>query len=178
LFLELASVLSYIELVAVADHLVLDPRVLEPGSPRPLATLADLRADSHTAKSRGARTARDAARAAREGVESPMETALRLLLIEAGTPEPLCGYELSGIGWFDLAWPEYRTIAEYDGDQHRTSTRQYERDIRRFDQATDRGWRVVRVRQRGILVDAGTTAHRVRAALIHGGWLPNGRESA
>lgn len=99
-----------------------------------------------------------------------METRLRLLLQDAGIPEPRCGFELRTrrgrrIGWFDLAWPDRRVIAEYDGDQHRTSTEQYERDIRRFDEAADEGWRVIRVRRAGILRRPSDTVARVRRAL-------------
>jgi very-short-patch-repair endonuclease len=56
-------------------------------------------------------------------------------------------------------------IAEYDGDIHRTSTRQYERDIGRFDAAAELGWRVVRVRKRGVLVAPEDTVRRVTRAL-------------
>jgi hypothetical protein len=95
-----------------------------------------------------------------------METRLRLLLAASGLPEPVCGYELRdegrrSVGWFDLAWPEYRVIAEYDGDGHRVSTEQYDKDITRFDRADELGWKVVRVRSRGVLVTPGATVSRV-----------------
>lgn len=135
LFLELAGCLTVPNLVAVGDHLVLDPRVLDPSDARPHMTIDQLMAGVAGASGRGVRSARAAAAQVRAGVESPMETLLRLILLSAGLPEPLCGYEMKGVGWFDLAWPRYRTIAEYDGDGHRTSTRQYDRDIRRFDKS-------------------------------------------
>lgn len=168
-FLESAALLSFGDLVAVGDHLVLDPRVLDPHDLRPHIDLESLRLAAAEWRGRGARQARRAAAAVRTGVESPMESALRLLLLAAGLPEPACGYELRDgrrrIGWFDLAWPAARVIAEYDGDTHRTSTAQYERDIRRFDDAAEIDWHVVRVRSRGILVDPGDTVGRVRTAL-------------
>ncbi|MCU1440887.1 MAG: hypothetical protein JWP85_1884 [Rhodoglobus sp.] len=110
-----------------------------------------------------------------------METRLRILLEDAGLPRPECGFELlddcgRAIGWFDLAWPDFRVIAEYDGDQHRTSTRQYERDISRFDAAADADWRVIRVRGSGILVSPDTTVDRVRRALERAGWRSNRRK--
>ncbi len=91
----------------------------------------------------------------RVGVESPRETRLRLLLMRANLPEPVCGYDLRDrggkrIGWFDLAWPDHRVLGEYDGDQHRISTEQYEKDVRRFDLAADEGWRTIRVRAAGL----------------------------
>lgn len=154
MFLELAGVLRFDELVAAGDHLVLVPRV--PQGLRPFTTIEDLaeacRSGSHQ---KGAPRAREALMSVRAGVESPRETMLRLLLLRAGFPEPVCGYELRTrehgfIGWFDLAWPGTGVLGEYDGDGHRTSTEQYERDIRRFDLAAEAGRRVVRVRAAGL----------------------------
>ena len=89
-------------------------------------------------------------------------------------PEPVCGFELTDgsrhVGWFDLAWPQYRAIAEYDGDRHRTDTTQYERDIWRFDRAAELDWRVVRVRKWGLDRAADETVTRVARALERGGW--------
>lgn len=168
--IECATLIGLDDLVAMVDHLVLVPRILDPADPRPHATLAGLAERLAASRGHGVRLARRAVTLAREGVESPMESRLRLLLGRAGLPEPECGYELrrrdgSGIGWFDLAWPEHRVIAEYDGDVHRTSSRQYERDIGRFDAASELGWRVIRVRKRGVLLSPQETVRRVRRAL-------------
>ena len=180
-FVELASVLKLRELIAVGDYLILDPRVIDPHDIRPHATVGELRdaVDSH--KARGLPLARRALNRVRSGVESPKETELRLILEDAGLPRAECGYQLRdsrgrAIGWFDLAWPEWRTIAEYDGDQHRTSTRQYDRDITRFDRAAEEDWRVVRVRQSG-LAHPRVQVERVIRALEHGGWRPRSRRN-
>lgn len=170
MFAECGSVLQLDELVAVADHLLLDPRVLDPRNLRPHATRAELREHLDRIRAPGVRQARRALALAREQVESPMETRLRLLLERAGFSAPECGFELTrprgrSVGWFDLAWPESRVLVEYDGDQHRASTRQYEKDIRRFDDAAELGWRVVRVRSRGILISPADTVARVARAL-------------
>jgi hypothetical protein len=168
LFLELAALLDLPDLVAVGDHLVLDPRVLDPADPRPFTTREQLLLGAAQHSMRGVRRARAAAELVRPGAESPMETRLRLLAGDAGLPEPALQYELRDgrrrVGWFDLAWPERRLIAEYDGDGHRTSTRQYERDIERFDAAHELGWHVVRVRAHGLLTRPEATRHRLRAA--------------
>lgn len=170
-FLECAAVLSLADLVAVGDHLVLDPRVLDPADPgRPHIALAELRDALAAARGRNVRAARATAALVRESVESRRETLLRLLVREAGLPEPRCGmlvHDRDGreIGYFDLVWPEHRVIAEYDGDQHRTSTYQYDRDIRRFDRATEAGYRVIRVRARGLGPDRAETLIRIRRAL-------------
>jgi hypothetical protein len=173
-FLESATVLDLDGLVAVGDHLVLDPRVLDPNEDRPYALLKELRERVNEAHGRGVVRARAAASLVRSGVESPRETALRLMLARAGFPQPECGFELTDgtrrVGFFDLAWPEFKVIAEYDGDQHRESTSQYERDIRRFDAAADIDWRVIRVRKWGLGAGQSDTIARVDRALARAGW--------
>lgn len=181
-FVELASQLDERELTAVGDHLILTPRVLDPEDPRPHTTVRDLWAAIEREPVRGVRLARRALTRVRGGVESPKETELRLLLEDAGLPRARCGYELRdprgrSIGWFDLAWPEFKVIAEYDGDQHRTSTQQYDRDIARFDAAADIDWRVIRVRAAALRTRRDETVERVRRALRNGGWSPNRRKS-
>lgn len=176
MFLELATLLTENQLIAVGDHLILSPRVLDPLDLRPHTTIDELWDAVENRPVRGTARARRALTRVRAGVESPKETELRLLLEDAGLPRAECGYELKTsrgrtIGWFDLAWPEFRTIAEYDGDQHRTSTRQYDRDIARFDAAVDEDWRVVRVRQAGLARPL-VQVERVTRALERGGWRP------
>lgn len=167
-FRELASLLSVTDLVAVGDGLVLDPRVPDPGDPRPFLTPGELSSRLEPRGGRGIRRARAAAELVRAGSESRQETRLRLLARDAGLPEPVLQYELrdrrgARIGWFDIAWPEARLIAEYDGDQHRTSTEQYERDIRRFDRAAEEHWHVLRVRKQGLAARAPETRTRLTA---------------
>lgn len=72
------------------------------------------------------------------GAQSPKETWLRLLLIEAGFPRPQTqipvlapdGYPLY---YLDMGWPEVMVAVEYDGEQHRTDTRQYRGDVTRSE---------------------------------------------
>jgi hypothetical protein len=166
-FIEAARLLRLEELVAVGDWLILEPRFAEPE--RPAARILDLVAASSD-RAAGVRLARRAVALLRPGVESPAETRLRLLLVGAGLPEPICGFELLDargrrIGWFDLAWPQHLVLGEYDGDQHRTSREQYDRDIRRFDLASDLDWRLIRVRASGLGQDAEDTVRRFRRAL-------------
>jgi 8-oxo-dGTP pyrophosphatase MutT (NUDIX family) len=59
-----------------------------------------------------------------EPAESPMETRLRWLLIEAGLPRPQVQSELRNaegrfLGRADLDYPSARLIIEYDGANHR-----------------------------------------------------------
>lgn len=170
LFIELATLLNEDDLVAVGDALVLDPAVLDPLDIRPWVTLDELRGACRLSRAPGCRRARRAAARVRVGAESRMETLLRLLLLRAGLPEPELNQELYDdrgrlIGRFDMVYREERVIVEYDGDQHRTDTKQYELDIGRIDRALAAKWTVVRVRARGVFVDPGDTICRVSEAL-------------
>ena len=169
LLVELATLLTEEDLVAVGDSLVLSPEVLDPYDVRPWISVRELRDGCAASRSPGARRARRAAEQVRQGAESRAETRLRLLILSAGLPEP----ELQGkvfdargfVGRFDMVYREARVIVEYDGDQHRTSTRQYEWDMTRIDRALADNWKVVRVRSAGLSHRRALTVARVRDAL-------------
>ena len=101
------------------------------------------------------------------GSQSPRESYLRLLLIDAGLPRPQTQMPVSGVdgmpvAYLDLGWEEHMVAVEYDGDQHRTDRRQYVKDIRRLEMLERMGWIVVRV----VAEDRpAAVVTRVRAAL-------------
>lgn len=170
LFVELATMLGEEDLVAVGDALVLDPEVLDPLDIRPWIPSDELRAACAASRSPGCRRARRAVAQVRQGAESRPETLLRLLLIRSGLPEPEVNPVIRDargrrIGRFDLVYRSAGVLVEYDGDQHRTSRVQYERDMTRLDRAIADGWRVIRIRSRGLFVVPQQTVDRVRAAL-------------
>ncbi len=78
MFVELASLLTLVDLVVVGDHLVRRRRT----------TCADLVAWCAQSSDRGAQAARRAAAYVRDRVDSPMETRVRMLIVLAGIPEP------------------------------------------------------------------------------------------
>ncbi|HZC51109.1 MAG TPA: DUF559 domain-containing protein [Mycobacterium sp.] len=99
---------------------------------------------------RGMKAARAALGLVDGGAQSPKETWLRLLLIEAGFPRPQTQIPVRNEwGWaeayLDMGWEDIRIAVEYDGDQHRSSRYQYVKDIRRLEMLECMGWRVVRV---------------------------------
>lgn len=170
MFVELATLLSADDLVVIGDALVLEPHALDPRDIRPWISIEALAAACASSRSPGCRAARLAMARVRGGAESRTETLLRLLLVSAGLPEPALGVEIyddrgSWIGRFDMVYASRRVIVEYDGDQHRQSTRQYEKDMVRLDRANEAGWTVVRVRARGLFVAPEETVERVRLAL-------------
>ncbi|UPL16660.1 endonuclease domain-containing protein [Microbacterium aurugineum] len=85
----------------------------------------------------------------REGVESPKETETRMLLVDAGLPEPEIQHVVRAAGRaiarVDLAYPQWRIAIEYEGDGHRTSREQWRTDIRRQRDLEAAGWIVIRV---------------------------------
>lgn len=111
---------------------------------------AELLAERYRAH-RNIRRARQALKLVDAGAESPRETWLRLLLIEAGYPRPhtqIPVYDEYGelVAVLDMGWDDIKVAVEYEGDHHRTDRRQFNRDIARYETVTiDCGWIVVRV---------------------------------
>ena len=165
LFVELASSLPLLDLVALGDWLVRQS-VVTPES------LVDSCAGRHV---RYAARAREAASYVRAGVDSRTETRLRLLLRLAGLPEPVVAFEVrdefgSVVLRLDLAYPSVRLAVEYDGRQHLESGAQWERDVERRDDLASAGWRLLTVTSRGLFREPASTVERVHRALREQGW--------
>jgi very-short-patch-repair endonuclease len=99
---------------------------------------------------RNVRRARRALTLIDAGAESPRETWLRLLLIDAGYPRPQTQIPVYGeygelVALLDLGWEDVKIALEYEGDHHRTDRRQFHRDIARYEALPDLGWITVRV---------------------------------
>jgi len=112
--------------------------------------------------------ARRLLRAARDGVGSPRETLLRLLVIRHGFEEPTvqCPVELAGrvMARLDLGWPEHRVGLEYDGQVH-LERRQHSRDLVRHNRIRAAGWDVLQV-------DAHAFGHPEEFLAQLAAWLP------
>lgn len=160
MFIELASMLSLVDLVIVGDALVR----------RRAFTPAELVSACRESSDRHAAAALRAAEMVRDGVDSPMETRLRLLIVLAGLPEPTVDFRVHDsfgkvIRRFDLSYPDLRLIVEYDGRQHADDPEQYESDIYRREDLDRWKWRSVVVTAKGIFQRPEETLHRVRNAL-------------
>jgi hypothetical protein len=125
---------------------------------------------------RGAVSLRRACGRARPGVESPRETAVRLVLVAAGLPEPHLNWTLRADGVFvarlDMAYRDYRVAVEYDGRQHALAD-QFRRDADRWRAITDAGWTLVRVLAHHLEHPQRDIVAPVRRALVAGGWSPD-----
>ena len=177
LFCQLGVLLSLPDLVAVGDALVLRPAYPEPGADRPWVSLDQLSERVDMYRGRGKTNALRAFTLIRPGAESRPETLLRLAIVEAGLPEPEVNPTMQGApvrppGRGDLVYRRWRVLVEYDGDHHRKSKRQFERDIGRLDDFTADGWRVVRITGTSFFLDRQGSIARVARALTERGWRP------
>ncbi|MEV6491120.1 DUF559 domain-containing protein [Actinoplanes sp. NPDC051633] len=116
---------------------------------RHLVTIADL-ADYARARRqlRGARQLIARLPLVEPRSESVMESRLRMLFVMAGLPTPVAQYEVRDeqgrfVARLDLAWPEAKTAAEYEGDHHR-EREQFRRDVARLNALRKAGWTILR----------------------------------
>lgn len=164
MFVELAQHLALVDLVVVGDALVR----------RGWLELDALRAGVTVVV--GRRRVGLAARAAdlvRPRVDSPLETKVRLLLVLAGLPSPVSGFEVVHDGQFvavvDLAYPQWRVIIEYDGDLHRTRKSKWRMDVATREALRDLGWTVIVLTWDDIAATPARTVGRVARELTRRG---------
>jgi REase_MTES_1575 len=165
-FLDLATGLNLVALIVLGESVIKAGR-----------TSADALRDAATAwRGRGAKLARRAARYVRDGVDSAMETRLRMLLILAGLPAPEVNFILrhsDGSWWmrFDLSYPSLKLIVEYDGRQHSEDTEQWLHDLKRREALDRMGWRVIVITRRDYYDAPEEVLRRVRDALLERGMV-------
>lgn len=99
--------------------------------------------------------------------ESPMETRLRLLIVQAGLPSPIPQVELFDerrdfIARVDLYYPSHRLCIEFDGGQHRE---QLVEDNRRQNRLVSAGYEVLRFTSADVLASPQRVIALIRAAL-------------
>lgn len=112
------------------------------------------------------------------GAESPKESWLRLLLVDAGIPRPTTQIRVTDgamTAFVDMGWEDLKIGVEYDGDHHRTSRRQFLRDIARIEMLERKGWIIVRVVIESHPADI---LQRVRHAFVRRGYDRPPRDSS
>ncbi len=95
---------------------------------------------------------------------------MRLILTDAGLPEPLLNWPVHGdrgefLGFVDQAYPELKIAIEYEGEQHRIDPGQWLRDIARYERLAEAGWRVIRVTKHDVFTAAAPLVARVRRTI-------------
>lgn len=99
---------------------------------------------------RGVRRCREALGLMDAGAQSPRETWLRLLLIDAGFPRPTTQIPVlddygDPFAHLDMGWEDLMIAVEYDGKQHQYDRPRYVWDHRRLTMLRRRGWSHIRV---------------------------------
>jgi hypothetical protein len=84
------------------------------------------------------------------GAQSPRETWLRLLLMDAGFPRPETQIPVPRPGgrshyFLDMGWRDVMVAVEYDGEQHRLDRGIYDNDLVRSEYIAHIGWHRIRV---------------------------------
>jgi hypothetical protein len=163
-FVDCALRLTFVELVQLGDWLIHTGHTS-------FDRLERYALDRHL---HGVRRARRAVAFVRTGVESPMETVIRLMLVCARLPEPECNATLTDDdGHFlargDLVLRRWKVLVEYDGWHHERDAAQRRHDIRRRERLEAAGW-VVIVITSGDLGHAQEVPWRVHRALAARGY--------
>ena len=116
---------------------------------------------------RGRRSVEQAISLADARAQSPQESRLRVLLVQAGLPKPEAQHPIS-IGPLtlhpDLAWPEFKVAVEYDGRWH-SEPAQADFDEHRIGLLRRAGWIVVRVTAESMRLEFAEVLTEIHEAL-------------
>jgi hypothetical protein len=121
---------------------------------------------------RGMKRARVALDLMDGGAQSPKETWLRLLVIDAGYPRPATQVHVTDgfdNAFVDMGWEETRIALDYDGRQHQTDRQRFVHDLGRNELLDRQDWidlHVVAEHSPGFIL------HRLREACDRRGWFP------
>jgi hypothetical protein len=128
---------------------------------------------------RGVRKARRAFGLADGRAQSPRESQMRVRLVLAGLPVPVPQFPVhldSGLVLHpDVAWPDYKVGAEYDGRWHE---RALNLDRRRHNAIQCAGWRIVYLTSERMANDFRGFVREVRGELMARGWRPTAAKIA
>lgn len=169
---SLAELLPVHDLAAVADRIVTtSPRLRSLASPAALHAMASVRSARHVEHMRRA------LRESRQGAWSRPESLLRIAVVRAGLPEPRLNEEQAvtpaRTAAPDLAWPEYRVCAEYDGTWH-DDPRQRAADMERHELLADAGWLVTHIRAADLFPEPLSAVARILRRLTERGYRHHG----
>lgn len=160
-----AVILDEYDLVAIGDACVRDQLFVD--DPLPLATVEQLEAAANAGRRVGGPALRRALPRVRTRSASRMETRCRLILLDAGLPEPELNVDVFDsrgefVACVDMAYPTLKIAIEYEGEHHLTSPAQWARDIARYEALAAAGWFVVRATKRDVFDNRGGLVARVR----------------
>lgn len=163
---DLAAMLTLPELVAAADHLL--------WFRAPKTTPAALQAAVEAFRGRrGLPALRAALPLLSDRSQSSPETMLRLSIQFSHFPPVRANFEYrlstGRVVFLDLAFEVFQVGLEYEGDHHRTDVEQWRSDVRRIEDLTAEGWRMMRVTATDVR-DMPLLISRIEARLRQAGW--------
>ena len=181
LWCTLGPSLSQDARVALGDSLVREARI--PGTRRleapALTTVTELAATMSRGRRPGIVVLRETLPLLSTKSASPPETHVRLRCREWGLPTPELDFDVRDtqgrlLGASELAFPEFRVTLEYEGDHHRTSVRQWNRDIEKQRAYAAAGWATIRITSRMLYREPDRLRAAVATALRDRGWSQPG----
>jgi hypothetical protein len=175
----LSNELTVRELIIVGDAVVRIPRDGR-GQAQPhrrLASIEQLRQAASAPWRRGRAALDEALESIRVGSMSPLETDFRLGAVAGGLPEPDLDVEVRDrhgrlLGISDAVYPQQRTVVEVEGDHHRATKAQWNRDIQKYAAYAAEGWEVLRLTAEHIRGPRREAPAMVRDVLLRRGWRP------
>lgn len=165
-FLDLAGLLELPDLVAAGDRLI--------GVHDEISSIGEVAAvlEAHP-RVRGTARARRGLALLSPYAESPQESRLRVVLVEAGLPHPLVNEPVYDEGRFvarvDLLFARYGVIVEYEGRQHADDPVQWRRDLTRIGRLQALGYVVERAHAGDVAAPAELIS-RLTLHLTRRGW--------
>lgn len=162
LFLELAALLPRLDLIIAGDQMLRAE----------LATIVSIEAFLRRCyRRRGVRKARAACPLLEKKADSPGETRLRMLIVDAGLPRPVANRDifdsLTG-AWLarpDLSYPDLKIAIQYEGRHHQEDRVQYVYDTERDARIELEGWIVIRVPAETLFRHPPAIVDKVRRAI-------------
>ena len=157
--LDCAAVLPFPEALTVADAALNQDRL----------TGSALVAAAEGLYGRGRARRLRVVRAADRGAESPLESALRAILLDAGITTFRTQVQVPAGRWgatVDLGDPARRVAIEAEGFEYHAATREaFNRDLKRYDELNRIGWMVLRFTWRQVVFEPGWVVAVVRDVL-------------
>ena len=178
----LAGELELEDLVALGDAVLRHPRI--GGTTRferpPLATAASLNAEIRRGRRVGLASARRALPLLTTKSASAPESHLHLRFREWGLPDPALDHDVFDaagqfLGCTEIAYPEFKVAFEYEGDHHRVSQKQWDRDIEKARDYTAAAWITIRVTAHLLYTTPEDLRRIAESTLRARGWRPRKR---
>lgn len=104
--------------------------------------------------------------------ESPMESEVRLVMLDSGLPMPVLQHEIIDrdrrLWRVDFAWPDRLVAVEYDGFDWHSRPEDFRRDRRKRAALQEMGWQVISIVADDVRRDGRGMIRRIETALERG----------